>query len=370
LGVSRSATPDEIKKAYRQLALKNHPDKNPGDPTAEKKFKEIAEAYEVLSDPERKQLYDRYGHEGLRARGSEPQFTNFEDIFSHFPDIFGGSIFEGFFGGGGTGRRGEKGGADLRVELELSLEEVATGVKRTIELRHQVRCGECDGRGARAGSRPATCQTCGGYGQVESVQGFFSIRRACPRCHGEGTVIGDPCGACRGEGRRQAKREVVVDIPAGVHDGNQLRVQQQGDAGLRGGPPGDLYCALFVRKHEFFERAGDDLLCEVPVSFADAALGAKVEVPTLKGKAKVTVPAGTQSGEILRLRGQGLPSLGRGGTGNLLVRVMVETPGKLSPRMRELFEELKKSESSASQPSRSGFFEKIKAHFKGKPDSL
>lgn len=370
LGVSRSATPDEIKKAYRQLALKYHPDKNAGDPSAEGKFKEIAEAYEVLADPERRELYNRYGHEGLRARGSEPRFTSVEDILSQFADVFeGSSLFEGFFGGGARRRAGgARGGSDLRVELDLSLEEVVTGAKRTLELRRQVPCEECDGKGHRPGSKPVACSTCRGYGQVEAVQGFFSIRRTCPRCHGEGVVIGDPCSACRGEGRRPAKREIVVDIPPGVHDGNQLRIEGEGDVGLRGGPPGDIYCLLHVRRHELFERAGHDILCEVPVSFSDAALGAKIEVPTLRGKAKVTVPAGTQTGEVLRLRGQGVPSLDGDGTGSLLVRLMVETPKKLSPGMRELFEELKKAESSASQPARSSFFERIKAHWKGKAD--
>ncbi|HVR76688.1 MAG TPA: molecular chaperone DnaJ [Planctomycetota bacterium] len=370
LGVSRTATLEEIKKSYRQLALKWHPDKNPGDMEAERKFKEIAEAFEVLSDSERRQLYDRYGHEGLKARGySQPGFSSVEDIFSHFSDVFEGSLFGDLFGGARPRRRAGVGspGSDLRVELEISLEEAASGTRKSIEVRRQVACEECQGRGGREGSKPATCPTCRGHGQVESVQNnIFRIRRACPRCHGEGVTISDPCAKCRGEGRHQGKREVNADLPAGVHDGNQLRIQGEGDAGIRGGSPGDLYCLLHVRKHEFFEREGNDLLCDVPVSFSGAALGAKIEVPTLKGRAEVSIPAGTQSGEVLRLRGLGVPSLDGRGSGSLLVRVVVETPRKLNARQRELLEELQSAESSASQPAQSGFFNKVKRYFKGK----
>ena len=376
LEVPRDASPEEIKKAYRQLALKWHPDKNPGNPEAEKKFKDVAEAFEVLNDPERRQLYDRYGHEGLRARGySEPHFGTVEDIFSHFSDIFEGSLFEGLFGGsafgGGRQRRAaELGGADLRVELEVTLEDVATGVERTLEIRRQSRCEECEGRGRPADSKPITCPTCQGYGQVESVQGFFSIRRPCPRCRGEGQVIQKPCPKCRGEGRRPGKHQVVINIPAGVREGTQLRLRGEGDAGIRGGPAGDLYCVIRERRHEFFERHGSDLLCEVPISFSDAALGVKLEIPTLQGKTAAVVPAGTQSGEALRLKRLGLPSLESRATGDLLVRLVVETPKKLSPRMREVLEELRKAESEASHPSRTGFFERIKAHFKGKGEGV
>ncbi|MBI4600539.1 MAG: molecular chaperone DnaJ [Planctomycetes bacterium] len=370
LGVPRDASAEDIKKAYRQLALKWHPDKNRGDPSAEERFKEVAEAYEVLSDPEKRQLYDRYGRQGLKARGyGEPSFTTVEDIFSHFSDIFEGSIFEEIFGRGGS-RRPQQGrvGADLRVELELSLEEIAQGVGRTIEIRRQVACQECGGRGSRRGSRPTECTTCRGYGQIDSVQGFFTLRRTCPRCHGEGTLIGDPCPTCRGEGRRPGKREVTVSIPAGVHDGNQIRIPGEGDAGARGGRPGDLYCRIHERRHALFTRHGDDIYCEVPITFSEAALGCAVEVPTLGGRVEVSIPGGTQSGEILRLRGQGLPNLEGHGAGSLLIRVTVETPKQLTARMRELLEELKEAESSASQPARSGFFEKLKRYFKTSPE--
>jgi molecular chaperone DnaJ len=368
LGVSRDATSEEIKKSYRLLALKWHPDKNPGDPGAEKKFKEVAEAYEVLSDPEQRQLYDRYGREGLRARGySGSQFSSVEEIFSQFADVFEGSLFESFFGGGRARRRPGEGrpGASLRLAVEVSLEDVAAGTRRTLEVRRQVACEECGGKGGREGSSPVRCPTCRGHGQVEAVHGFFSLRRPCPRCGGEGTTISDPCPSCRGEGRRPGKREVPLEIPPGIHDGNEIRIPGEGDAGERGGSPGDLHCLVRVARHEFFERHGDDLLCQLPISFSDAALGAKVEIPTLAGRAKVTVPAGTQSGEVLRLRGQGLPSLDGGGSGSLLVRVIVETPRKLAARARELLEELRAAESQASHPARTGFFEKIKEYFKG-----
>ncbi len=366
LGVARSASTDEIKKAYRQLAMKFHPDKNPDDPSAEKKFKDVAEAFEVLSDSERRGLYDRFGQEGLRERGySQTNFSSAEDIFRHFSDIFSDSIFEGFFGGGSRGGGG-RAGSDLRVELELTLEEVATGVTRTVEMRRQGQCGACKGTGSRDG-RTESCHTCNGYGQVESVRGFFAVRRACPRCHGDGVIVGDPCADCHGEGRRLASREVEIRIPEGVHDGNQLRLSGEGDVGVRGSRLGDLYCRIRVKKHPFFERHDDDVLCDVPVTFSDVALGTKIEVPTLRDRASVTIPAGTQSGDILRLRGQGIPNLHGRGVGNQLIRVVVETPRKLSASLRELLEEFRELEdkSGSSHPAKTGFFERLKQHFKG-----
>ena len=366
LGVARGASPEDIKKAYKRLALKNHPDKNPGDPSAEDRFKEVAEAFEVLGDTERRELYDRYGHEGLKARGySEPHFGSAEDVFRHFSDIFGDSIFEGFFGGGGRRRSTRRSGSDLAVSVELTLEEVAAGAQRTVELRRQVECEDCSGTGCRSGT-PTSCSGCEGVGEVETVQGFFAVRRTCPRCQGEGVMISDPCPACRGEGRRPGTREVEIEIPAGVHDGNQLRLVAQGDCGARGGPSGDLYCRVRVKPHTFFERLGDDILCEVPVTFSDVALGSRIEVPTLLERAKVTVPAGTQSGDVLRLRGQGIPRLNSGSTGNQLIRVVVETPRKPSARMKEILEELRSEEihAGSAHPGRTGFFERLKKHFK------
>ena len=369
LGVARDATPEEIKKAYRLLALKWHPDKNGGDPKAEEKFKEVAEAFEVLSDPRKRGVYDRFGHDGLREGGYRgPTFTSVDEIFSHFSEILGGSLFGDLFEGGGRGSRGDhRAGSDLRVEVAVTLEEVASGVERKIEMRRQVACEECGGKGGREGAKAVTCPTCHGYGHIDSVSGFFSIRRPCPRCRGEGETVADPCRACRGEGRRPAKREVTIQIPAGVRQGNQLRVRGEGDVGLRGGPTGDLYCFIRETRHPMFERDGDDLLCEVPISFSDAALGARVEVPGVKGKVRLTVPPGTQSGELLRLRGQGLPSLD-GHRGNLIVRVVVETPRKLNANARRLFEELRDAEAQGSHPARTGFFEKLREYFQGKSE--
>jgi len=372
LGVSQDASEAEIKKAYRKAALQYHPDKNPDVPEAELMFKEVAEAFEVLSDPRKRELYDRHGHAGLKAGGyTHPGFSSVEDIFAQFGDVFEGSLFEGLFGGGRAhrGDRASGRGADLAVDFEITLEEVASGSTRTIELRRQVPCDQCDGSGSRDGNPPGNCSVCGGYGEVETTQGFFSIRRTCPQCHGAGVMVTDPCRTCSGDGRRMGSREVSVNLPPGVSSGSRLRVQGEGDSGIRGGPSGDLYCRIRVAPHSFFERYDEDLLCEVPVTFSDVALGTRIEVPTIRGKAKVTIPAGTQSGEILRLRGQGLPSLDGRGTGNQLVRVVVETPRKPSARMRELLEELRAEEvNTASHPERAGFFERLKEHFKGKSD--
>ncbi len=370
LGVSRDADAEEIKKAYRQLALKWHPDKNPGDPSAEKKFKEIAEAYEVLSDPERRRLYDEYGREGLRARGyQEPSFTSVDDIFRHFSDIFGGSFFEDLFGDFGVRTRrstGRQAGSDLKASVELTLEEIATGARKLIEIKRQEVCSECRGRGSRGSSGYATCPACGGYGEVETVRGFFSIRRTCPRCRGEGEILRDVCPACKGEGRRPERVQLSVDVPPGAAGGTTLVLRGAGDAGVRGGPRGDLYCVVTEAPHPLFERDGADIVCRVPISFSDAALGTKLDVPTLRGTAKVTVPPGIQSGEVLRLRGQGLPK-SDGSVGSLRVQIVVETPRKLSSEARRLFEELRSLESSAAQPERTGFFEKLKSYFQRQP---
>jgi molecular chaperone DnaJ len=370
LGVAKGASEEEIKKAYRKLALKNHPDKNPGDADAERRFKEISEAYEVLSDAQKRKLYDQYGHEGMKARGySGPSFSSVEDIFSQFSDIFEGSFFESFFGGGGRkrtrGQRRGRPGADLRIELELSFEETATGVTKKIELKKQGACGACSGSGAKAGTKIETCPTCGGYGRIQQSQGFFSIQRPCPQCSGEGVYTPQPCVQCHGAGTVPVKREVSIDIPAGVHDGNQLRLTGEGNDGARGGPSGDLYILLRLKPHEFFERHNDDILCEVPIAMSEAALGCQIEVPTLRGKtAMVTIPPGTQSGEFLRLKGQGFPNFDGYGVGNQLIKVVVETPRKLTPRMRELLEELQLIEERQNNSQRKRFFEKLKEYFK------
>jgi molecular chaperone DnaJ len=368
LGVAKGASDNDIKKAYRKLALKYHPDKNPGDPEAEKQFKGVSEAYEVLSDPEKRKLYDQYGHDGLKARGyAGPSFHSVDDIFEQFSDIFEGSIFESFFGGGrrGRSRRGRTGrpGADLRVDLELTYEDVAGGVKKRIELKRQGTCESCSGTGAKSGTAVEACPTCGGHGRVQQTQGFFSIQRTCPRCGGEGVHCPSPCSSCRGEGTTPSKREVVIDIPAGIHDGVQLRLAGEGNSGVRGGPAGDLYCYIHVKPHEFFERHNDDIICEVPISFAEAALGCHIEVPTLRGKAKVTIPPGTQSGEFLRLKGQGIPNIDGYGVGNQLIKIVVETPQKLSPKMRELFESLRELDEEGHSTKRKKFFERLKDIF-------
>jgi molecular chaperone DnaJ len=359
LGLQKGASDSEVKRAYRKLALQYHPDKNPDDPEAEKRFKEISEAYEVLSDADKRKLYDQYGHDGLKARGySGPSFHSVDDIFSQFSDIFEGSIFESFFGGGGGGGRRARSrgrgrpGADLRIELELDFADVANGVKKKIELKRQSRCGECSGSGAKAGTQLEACPTCGGQGRVQQTQGFFSIQRPCPQCGGEGMFCATPCTSCRGQGTTANKRTVSIDVPAGIHDGTQLRLTGEGNEGTRGGPDGDLYCYVRVRPHDVFERNEDDVVCEALITFSEAALGCQIEVPTIRGSATVSIPAGTQGGEFLRLKGQGFPNLDGYGIGNQLIRVVIETPKKLNPETRALFEQLHELEESHESSSR------------------
>lgn len=361
LGVAREASAEEIKKAYRKLALKYHPDKNPGDQEAERKFKEAAEAYDVLRDDDKRARYDRYGKDGLRSAGGGAGFSSVEDIFSVFGDIFGGpSIFDEIFGGarGGSRRQGE----NLRVEVPVTLEEAAAGVTRLLSVQRAVSCGDCDGSGAKAGTEPTPCGMCRGTGQVAQSQGFFSIRMACPQCSGSGVVISDPCRTCSGSGRVRRKEDVEVQIPAGIYDGNRMRVPGYGNE-LPGGVAGDLFVVVRLEQHEFFKRVENDVLCEVPISFSQAALGAKVEVPTLRGKALITVPAGTQSGEILRLKGQGFPSLNGHRTGDELVRVNVEVPKKLNSEQEALLRQLAELEDKQVDSKRHSFFEKLKNYF-------
>jgi molecular chaperone DnaJ len=335
LGTSRNAAPEEIKKSYRQLALKYHPDRNPGDKEAEDLFKEAAEAYEVLRDPEKRGIYDRLGHEGLQGSGFGG-FHGFDDIFSSF-----GDIFEDFFGFGG-GRRGRtraQQGVDLRYDLAISFLESASGKDVDVDVPRFEKCSLCEGRGAEPGHEPVTCRTCGGRGQVTRAQGFFRISTTCPDCKGDGQIITNPCHECHGSGRVRITRKVRVKIPAGVAAGMRLRIRGEGEPGVYGGPPGDLYVVVHVEPHEIFEREDDHLICRVPVSFVRATLGATVEVPTLEGSEMVSIAKGTQPGTVLRLRGKGFPHLKGFGRGDQIVIVDVKTPTHLSKKQEELLKE-------------------------------
>ena len=360
LGLDRSATAEQIKLAYRRLAMKYHPDRNRDDPEADKQFKACAEAYEVLSDPEKRSRYDRFGHEGLRGVSMHDfSHMGFEDIFSMFGDIFGGSFF-------GPGAQRVQRGYDLETSVELTLNEVASGVERTIEYKRQDYCEVCQGSGAQPGTHPQTCRTCGGNGQVRQggLGGFFQMVRTCPTCGGTGRVVVDKCRHCRGTGRQVKQRTVSVKIPSGVHDGQAVRLTGEGEAGQKGAPQGDLYCYVRVKEHPFLLRNGDDLLCELPVSFALAALGGEAQVPTLDGLENLDLPAGTQPNQRIQMRSKGLPRLGRAGRGDLYVQVAVEIPRKLSKRQRELLEQFHQvQEKSNSFPQIKIFLDKIKRYF-------
>jgi molecular chaperone DnaJ len=335
LGVTRSATEEEIKKSYRKLALQYHPDRNPNDATAEEKFKEAAEAYEVLHDSEKRGLYDRYGHEGLQNAGFRG-FQGFDDIFSNF-----GSIFEEFFGVSGRrgGGRSARAGADLRYDLQLSFEEAAFGTEKVLEFEKMETCIHCLGKRTAPGKSPVTCSTCRGVGQIERRQGFFALRTTCPHCRGEGVMITDPCPACRGVGMVNTPKKLSVKIPAGVDTGARLRLTGEGEEGSHNGPPGDLYVALHVQPHEFFERHGNDVHCQIPISFSQAALGTEVEVPSLHGPQMLTIPRGIQTGETVTLRGSGIPDVRGGRRGDQIVHIVVKTPTNLTPRQEELLQE-------------------------------
>ncbi|MFC1839627.1 molecular chaperone DnaJ [Thermodesulfobacteriota bacterium] len=342
LNVSREAGDDEIKRAYRKVAMQFHPDRNPGDKEAEEKFKEASEAYEVLHDREKRQIYDQYGHEGLQGSGFSG-FSGFDDIFSSF-----GDIFEDFFGFGTGGRRRNRPvrGNNLRYDMELTLEEAFSGKEEGIEFKKWSSCDTCEGTGITPGHEPQICATCNGNGQVVRSQGFFQIKTTCPSCSGSGKLITDPCNDCSGNGKVQVKRNINLKIPPGVDTGSQLRLRGEGEAGELGGPPGDLFVVLHVKEHELFKREGEHLLCEVPISFVQAALGDTFEIPVLGDEEthELEIPKGTQPGDVLSVSGKGMPSLSRKKRGQLLVKLNVKIPEKLSTRQRELLEEFAESE--------------------------
>ena len=356
LGVGRNARVEEIKSAYRKLAVKYHPDKNPGDRKAEDRFKEIGEAYDVLSNESLREQYDRFGHEGLRSEFARGGTGGFHDPFDIFREVFGGGgdVFSDLFGGGGRPR-----GANLRTSVEITLEEAASGVEKKLKVKRQLQCGECGGTGAKPGTEPSTCYGCGGEGRVRYQQGFFAIAQACRACGGAGKVIKELCEKCRGAGSVSGTREFKVKIPAGIEDGATLMISGEGDAGGRDAIPGDLYVSVGIKRHEIFSREGNNICCEVPLSFTQAALGAELEVPMLSGKHKLKVPAGTQTGKEFRLRGRGLPSMNGYGRGDEIIRVFVETPASLSKRQKELLQELEDSQ-KGSFPMRKRFSEKLK----------
>ncbi len=361
LEVDRSADDETLKRAYRRLAMKYHPDRNPGDVEAEERFKEAAEAYEVLRNPEMRDRYDRYGHAGLKG-APVGGFSSFNDIFDAFQDIFsGGSLFGELFGGM---RRGGRHGRHLKCDIRVGFLEMARGATKSVTLRRQEICATCRGEGARPGSRPAPCATCGGRGAVVQNQGLFSIQSVCPRCGGRGEIIEDPCPDCKGEGRQTIKREIQVRIPPGIEDGLTLRVPGEGEPGEGGGPRGDLLCTIRVKPHSVFRREGPVLMVEVPLPYTTAALGGTIEVPTLNGKESLKIPKGTQPGRLFTIKGKGLPFLEEPDkAGDLVVMVQVEVPSKLTKRQRELLRELAEIESRNVTPKRRRFFEKIRDLF-------
>lgn len=376
LGVPRDVSAEDMKKAYRKLAVKHHPDKNPGDKTAEDKFKEIGEAYDILSDDQKRAAYDRYGHGAFANGGGGGGGGGFHDPFDIFREVFGGSggggggVFESFFGGGGGGggrqrRDGPQRGSDLRYGMEITLEEAARGTEREIEYDRQAVCKTCTGSGSASGAGKKTCRTCGGAGQVISSRGFFQIQQNCPDCQGSGEVISDPCKPCSGSGRTKERTKLRVKIPAGIEDGSRLRSGSNGDYGAKGGPAGDLYIVVQVKTHELFEREGDDLHCQMPLSFSTATLGGETTVPTLEGKANLKVPAGTQNGTTFRLRGKGIKILGEERHGDLYVHVQIAVPTQLSAEQRTHLEAFAKSfGETPSSSMEESFFEKAKKFFK------
>lgn len=372
LGIAKNASKDEIKKAYRKLAMQYHPDKNPGNKEAEAKFKEASHAADILMDDQKRAMYDRMGHaaeQGGMGGGGGFQ-GGFSGDFGDLGDIFG-DIFGDILGGQGRGRGGGRGGRrsraqagdDLQTELFTTFEEAAFGVEKEIHINRSVACETCHGSGAKKGSGPVTCDMCHGHGEVRRQQGFFTIAQPCPKCHGQGQMIKEPCETCNGRGRSKKKEKLSVKVPAGIDESQRLKLSGQGDAGLNGGPAGDLYVLIHIEPHEFFKRDEYDVHCEVPISFSQAALGTEVEVPTLGGRVSMKIPEGTQSGQKMKLRNKGITKLGGYGFGDQIITIHVETPAKLSKEQRELFKQLSDLEQNTSNPMTKGFFERVRELF-------
>ena len=365
LGVEKSASADQIKSAYRKQAVKYHPDKNKGDKGAEDKFKEASEAYHVLSNSERKQNYDNFGHAAFEnGGGGRSGFGNF-DFSNHFSDIFEDFFGEGFGGGGRKSRRSNNRGSDLRYDLSITLEEAYAGKKQDIKFSTSDKCDTCNGSGSKPGQSAESCSMCGGHGQVRSSQGFFTVQQTCPQCAGSGEMITSPCGSCGGQGKKQASKRLSVTIPKGVDDGTRIRLAGKGEAGSRGASNGDLYLFINVYSHDLFKRSDENLFFECPISIADAALGASIEIPTIDGgKAKIKIPSGTQSGKQFRLKGKGMPYMRGSGTGDLYVQVNIEVPVSLNKEQKELLEKFRETENEKSNPSIKKFFQKAKSFWK------
>tara|TARA_R110002049_G_scaffold72490_1_gene187012 strand:+ start:129307 stop:130464 length:1158 start_codon:yes stop_codon:yes gene_type:complete len=370
LQVEKSAGKAELDRAYRKLAIKYHPDSNRDDEDAVERFKQASEAYEVLSDPDKRARYDRHGHAGLEGAGQ--QFNEVEDIFEAFGDLFGGGMFGDLFGGrtaGGGKRRRVRRGADIRCQVTLTLEEAARGVNKDISFRRRIRCDHCEGSGAEPGSQPVTCDTCGGRGQVIQSAGILRVQTACPNCNGAGQMISQPCGECRGSGLQNEKAELNVEIPAGVDDQMRVRLQGEGEASPDGGPPGDCYCFITVKPHELFKRDGNHLILQLPISYSQAALGAEIEVPTLDGPHSLRIEPGTQTGEVFKVRGQGVVDPRGGRAGDLLVQVFVEVPKKLSSDQERLLRELADLDHDSVLPQRTSFLSKLRTFFDADHDT-